>query len=305
MSNKLIEYFNPSRQNILTKKLRTINSLQEVADIIHDELAFYADIEGDYINSLTPSQAKTALALLAILRESHDTLGDTITFKTYYPDEKQSSKRSSESVSTQNTVVITTVGAGVGGGFGSFGGPIGGFIGAVIGSSVGKFISDFFQEESKSSKTKQQRNQIKLELDIDRLISELAKLFKKIDDLVLKKEPISQAKLEEKPPQLSDFSEIIEFLQKLVGQRYCGLSKDLDFAIQQELPSLLEVYGLQIHEFSSEDANLEKLSPEIYRMYDLQSSDKFVKPFVEAPAILKEGQLFLRGKMYLPNVANQ
>lgn len=304
MSDKLIESFNYNRQDALKKKLTEVNSLQEVADIIQNELAFYGDIGGDYINSLTPSQAKTALALLAILRESHDTLGDSVRFKTYHPHEKPSSQHSSELVAIQNTVVIT-IGAGMGAGMGFLGGPLGVICGAAIGSGIAKFVSDSFQEKSPSAKNKQQRNQVKLELDIDKLISELVNLLKKIDKLVLQEEPVSQPKPEEKKSQLTDFPEIIAFIQKLAGQRYSGLSKDLDFAMQEELPSLLEVYSLQIDEFSLEDFNLEKLNPEIYRMYDLKTSDKFVKPFIEAPAILKEGQLFLRGKMYLPNVANQ
>ncbi len=304
MSDKLIESFNYNRQDALKKKLTEVNSLQEVADIIQNELAFYGDIGGDYINSLTPSQAKTALALLAILRESHDTLGDSVRFKTYHPHEKPSSQHSSELVAIQNTVVIT-IGAGMGAGMGFLGGPLGVICGAAIGSGIAKFVSDSFQEKSSSAKNKQQRNQVKLELDIDKLISELVNLLKKIDKLVLQEEPVSQPKPEEKKSQLTDFPEIIAFIQKLAGQRYSGLSKDLDFAMQEELPSLLEVYSLQIDEFSLEDFNLEKLNPEIYRMYDLKTSDKFVKPFIEAPAILKEGQLFLRGKMYLPNVANQ
>ena len=304
MSDKLIESFNYERQDTLKKKLTEVNSLQEVADIIQNELAFYGDIGGDYINSLTPSQAKTALALLAILRESHDTLGDSVRFKTYHPHEKPSSQHSSELVAIQNTVVIT-IGAGMGAGMGFLGGPLGVICGAAIGSGIAKFVSDSFQENSSPAKNKQQRNQVKLELDIDKLISELVNLLKKIDKLVLQEEPVSQPKPEEKKSQLTDFPEIIAFIQKLAGQRYSGLSKDLDFAMQEELPSLLEVYSLQIDEFSLEDFNLEKLNPEIYRMYDLKTSDKFVKPFIEAPAILKEGQLFLRGKMYLPNVANQ
>jgi hypothetical protein len=242
MSDKLIESFNYERQDTLKKKLTEVNSLQEVADIIQNELAFYGDIGGDYINSLTPSQAKTALALLAILRESHDTLGDSVRFKTYHPHEKPSSQHSSELVAIQNTVVIT-IGAGMGAGMGFLGGPLGVICGAAIGSGIAKFVSDSFQEKSSSAKNKQQRNQVKLELDIDKLISELVNLLKKIDKLVLQEEPVSQPKPEEKKSQLTDFPEIIAFIQKLAGQRYSGLSKDLDFAMQEELPSLLEVYS--------------------------------------------------------------
>lgn len=301
MSDKLIESFNYNRQDALKKKLTAINSLQEVADIIQNELAFYGDIGGDYINSLTPSQAKTALALLAILRESHDTLGDSVRFKTYHPHEKPSSQHSSELVAIQNTVVIT-IGAGMGAGMGFLGGPLGVICGAAIGSGIAKFVSDSFQEKSPSAKNKQQRNQVKLELDIDKLISELVNLLKKIDKLVLQEEPVSQPKPEEKKSQLTDFPEIIAFIQKLAGQRYSGLSDDLDFAMQEELPSLLRRYGIEIDELSSEKlSNLENLSRELYHSYNIETSSKLSEPILETPAIFKDEQIFLKGKIRIPS----
>ena len=300
MSDKLIESFNYERQDTLKKKLTEVNSLQEVADIIQNELAFYGDIGGDYINSLTPSQAKTALALLAILRDSHDTLGDSVRLDTCHLHDEQSSKHSSESAALQNTVVIT-VAAGVGAGFGSFGGPIGGFLGAVVASASAKLINDSFQGNSKHSKAKQQqKNQFQLE--IDKLISELINLFKKIDQLVLDKESVSQPKLEEKKPQLTDFAEFIGFIQKLAGQRYSGLSDDLDFAMQEELPSLLRRYGIEIDELSSEKlSNLENLSRELYHSYNIETSSKLSEPILETPAIFKDEQIFLKGKIRIPS----
>jgi CHAD domain-containing protein len=71
MSKTLVEYFNQNRRDAFQANLQQVKSLQEIADTIHDELASYADIEGNYIQSLTPSEAKTALALLSILRESN------------------------------------------------------------------------------------------------------------------------------------------------------------------------------------------------------------------------------------------
>lgn len=300
MSDKLIESFNYERQDTLKKKLTEVNSLQEVADIIQNELAFYGDIGGDYINSLTPSQAKTALALLAILRDSHDTLGDSVRLDNCHLHDEQSSKHSSESAALQNTVVIT-VAAGVGAGFGSFGGPIGGFLGAVVASASAKLINDSFQGNSKHSKAKQQqKNQFQLE--IDKLISELINLFKKIDQLVLDKESVSQPKLEEKKPQLTDFAEFIGFIQKLAGQRYSGLSDDLDFAMQEELPSLLRRYGIEIDELSSEKlSNLENLSRELYHSYNIETSSKLSEPILETPAIFKDEQIFLKGKIRIPS----
>ena len=304
MSDKLIESFNYNRQDALKKKLTDVNSLQEVADILREELTFYADIEGDYINSLTPSQVKTALALLAILRDSHDTLGDSVRLNTYHLHDEQSSKHSSKSADLQNTVVIT-VAAGVGAGFGSFGGPIGGFLGAVVASASAKLINDSFQGNSKHSKAKQQQKnqlEIEIEIEIDKLISELINLFKKIDQLVLDKESVSQQKLEEKKPQLTDFAEFIGFIQKLAGQRYSGLSDDLDFAMQEELPSLLRRYGIEIDELSSEKlSNLENLSRELYHSYNIETSSKLSEPILETPAIFKDEQIFLKGKILIPS----
>ena len=61
MSKTLVEYFNQNRRDAFKANLQKVKSLEEIADAIHDELASYADIEGSYIQSLTPSEATAVL----------------------------------------------------------------------------------------------------------------------------------------------------------------------------------------------------------------------------------------------------
>ncbi|MDJ0592395.1 MAG: hypothetical protein QNJ72_20780 [Pleurocapsa sp. MO_226.B13] len=301
MSNQLVEYFNNSRKDTFKQELRRAKSLQEIADIIDNELASYADIEGDYIQSLTPSEAKTALALLAMLRESNDAFGDSVVYRQEQPNKEIYPKYSSPQLVAEDTIIVT-IGAGLGAGLGSFGGPIGGILGAIFGSNFAKSISDKQKQESALVNAKKHQNEIKLELNVGKLISALMNLLSKVDKLVLEKNPNPQSLIEEHKPQLSDFPEIIEFIQKLTGQRYLGLNNFLDFALHEELPPLLRMYGLQVHELSAEDiSNVENLSEEIYQMYDIDRSNKFTEPFVEAPAILRESKVFLRGRIYFPD----
>ena len=302
MPSQLVEYFNDNRKDAFKEELRGAKSLQEIADIIDSELALYADIEGDYIQSLTPpSEIKTALALLAILRESNDAFGDSVVYRQEQPKKETYHKHSSQPLVAEDTIIIT-VGAGLGAGVGSLGGPMGGILGAVIGSNLAKSFSDKQKQESALVNTKKHQNEIKLELNVEKLIAALVNLLSKVDKLVLEKNPIPQSSVEEHKSQLSDFPEIIEFIQKLAGQRYSRLSDDLDFAIQEELPSLLRAYGIQIDELLPEKlSNLEKSSRELYHSYNIEISNKLSEPIVETPAIFKDEQIFRKGKIRIPS----
>jgi hypothetical protein len=202
MSKTLVEYFNQNRRDAFQANLQQVKSLQEIADTIHDELASYADIEGNYIQSLTPSEAKTALALLSILRESNDAIGDaSVAFKQESPEKESSPQLSPQSSVTQDTIVImvsggfgtllgggfgTLLGGGfgtlLGGGFGTLlGGPMGAILGAGIGSGFGKIFTDFMiKEKSDRGKSQKEQDDIQLSLDVNKLISELVKLLGKL-----------------------------------------------------------------------------------------------------------------------------
>ena len=304
MSKTLVEYFNQNRRDAFQANLQQVKSLQEIADTIHDELASYADIEGSYIQSLTPSEAKTALALLSILRESNDAIGDASVAFEKESSEKESShqhQQSPQSLVTQDTIVIT-ISAGVGTSIGLFGGPILAILGAGIGSSFGKMLTDKMKEKSDRGKTTREQGDIQLiNLDVNKLMSELVKLLGKLDNLIVDKHKSSEPLTLENRTELSDFPEIIEFIQKLAGQRYSGLSKDLDFAMQDELPSLLRMYGFQIDELPPEQlSNLETISRELYHSYNIETSRNVSDPVVDAPAILKDDQIFLKGKIRIP-----
>jgi hypothetical protein len=301
MSKTLVEYFNQNRRDTFKAKLQKVKNLQEIADTIHDELASYADIEGSYIQSLTPSEAKTALALLSILRESNDAMGDaSVAFKQESPKKESSPQQSPQSLVTQDTIVIT-ISAGVGTSIGLFGGPLGAIFGAAMGSGCGKILTDLIKEKSDRGRNPKKQNDIQLNLDVNKLMSELVKLLGKLDNLIVDKHKSSEPLPLENKTELSDFPEIIEFIQKLAGQRYSGLSKDLDFAMQDELPSLLRVYGLQIDELPPEQlSNLETISRELYHSYNIETSRNLSDPVVDTPAILKDDQILLKGKIRIP-----
>ena len=186
MSKTLVEYFNQNRRDAFQANLQQVKSLQEIADTIHDELASYADIEGNYIQSLTPSEAKTALALLSILRESNDAIGDaSVAFKQESPEKESSPQLSPQSSVTQDTIVIMVSGGFgtlLGGGFGTLlGGPMGAILGAGIGSGFGKIFTDFMiKEKSDRGKSQKEQDDIQLSLDVNKLISELVKLLGKL-----------------------------------------------------------------------------------------------------------------------------
>ena len=168
MSKTLVEYFNQNRRDTFKAKLQRVKSLQEIADAIHDELASYADIEGSYIQRLTPSEAKTALALLSILGESNDAIGNaSVAFKQESPEKESSPQQSPQSLVTQDIIVIMVSGS-LGGGLGTLlGGPILAILCAGIGSGFGKIVTDKIKEKSDLGKKLIAQDDIPLNLDVN------------------------------------------------------------------------------------------------------------------------------------------
>jgi hypothetical protein len=61
------------------------------------------------------------------------------------------------------------------------------------------------------------------------------------------------------------------------------------------------MYGLQIDELPPEQlSNLETISRELYHSYNIETSGKVKVPVVDTPAILKDDQIFLKGKIRIP-----
>ncbi|MEH1773414.1 hypothetical protein [Nostoc sp.] len=294
MSKLLTENFTEDRQDALKKKLVTARSFSDLADILHRELAFYADIEGDYINSLTPSQAKVALALLAILRESHDTLGDTtVAFKNSYPQNKSFSKTGS-----QSDTIATTIGAGLGAFLGVLESPIAAIIGAAIGSSAAKMIYDSIQEKSVSTKKTQHFNPINLQFNTDILLSKIVNLFKRIDKLVIGKELIIQSITEKNTPELDEeYKDILEFLQELMGEAIVEdsnlLTPQMQKLIKGRIPTLLMHHNIEILIYPTNTKHLDNIDD--YFDFEQSLELDFHESVTLKPALVKNKNIVLKG----------
>lgn len=294
MSKFLTENFTEDRQYTLKEELVKATTLSELADILHRELAFYADIKGNYINSLTPSQAKVALALLAILRESHDTLGDTtVAFRNSYPQNRSSFKRGSQLGTIQNTVV-TTIGAGVGAFLGVIESPIAAIIGAAIGSSTAKLIYDLIQENSGSSEKTQQPSPISLELNTNAILLKIVSLFKRIDKLVLEQESIP----EKNTPQLDEeYKDILEFLQELMGEAIAKESLLLLPRMQKimkgRIPTILRHHNIEILIYQGNTKEFDNFDD--YFEFEQSLEPDFHESITLKPAFIKNKSVVLKG----------
>lgn len=263
MSNKLSECFNENRQNQIKKKLEKAKEPQEIVDILYDELSFNSDIDGEYINKLTPNQTKKALAILSLLRDSNKLVGKTI------------HGRSNSALKGRNS-----------GGICSF-----------FSDICNKFSKQSIQSDSNEPLTNESGFKLQ-QSDIDGLISELSKLFNRIDKLVLADDQVTKT-VEKTEPQLSDFPDIIGFIQQLLGETEQELPDNMDFALNEELPSLFQRYGLKIHRFPHKLTESD-LSSEVYDMYEIRKSRRVETIKVVYPAVLKESSVFLQGKLVVP-----
>jgi hypothetical protein len=306
MTKKLVEAFDENRRQKIKEELRNAQSLPDIKSIIHKELLHYSTLGGEYLRSLTESEAKTALAVLSILRESNDFLTPVLEYSRS-PVEKAYIKEFNELFPKQDTILIT-IGAGLGAALGlnigmgilPFLDPLGAVVmGAVVGSGSAKVLSEAIKQRSFST---QSEEKFQIRFNIENLILELEKLFERIDKLVLNQKSFpSQPKIIEKNTKLSNFPELLKFIQKIVGSSFKGTSDALDYALDEELIPILEIYGFQVHNLSIPDLeNLDSLPSDVYQMYEVIPTNRVTQPSIVIPAILEEEKVVLRGKVYFP-----
>lgn len=294
---KIIDEFDDEKQNIFLNKLKSAECLKDVYSSIYELLEFYTNINGDYISSLTSTEAKRALSVLSILKEFNEVFNDSLPCQQSESEKLPIDEENLKALFNKNVFIIlvaillTAV-------LGLVAGNIGLIIGLLAIGCYIKIVMDWLENRLVLTLTIKHQQKSKLIINTDNIITKIFQIFQKIDNFVLQNST-TQNVTKKYEPHLADFPEILEFIQHLSGHTYMGMSPILDFKLSQELPALLARHGIEVHKLLPETLN-ENLNTDIYTMYDIQSIQGCTQPFVEYPALMKQGNLFRRGKICLP-----
>ena len=287
------------------KRVESATTISELSEIVQDRLTQLGDIDGEYIGSLTQSQARIALSMLEAFRLSFSMLAKNQTQVNVSPEV---TPEPHESIDDEQNKLFDGVWGGLAGG--ALGGTIaGGIFGGSLGAVLGAFVSTVFMKSRQLNNPSPENQphefqakpveteQAVTHVDKEELLVYLEQTLDVIDQTVAEYGRLSEPVIQE--PKLEDHPEVLEFLQNFIGEteKFETQLPEIFRLRQQELSSILRKYGI------SHQAYQDKASDEVYELFDFEPSiDTNLQNHVMVkPAFLKGDRILLRGRVIEPN----
>ena len=296
----LVEHYKENQPDF-QRKLQSAESITEISRVVQDELRQLADINGEYIGSLTKPEARVALSMLEAFRLSFRMLTkeqpQPINSTNYKID---TSEQSNDDLT--NSILGGFAGGALGGAVagGVIGGTVGGVLGA-FGATVALKTIHLVKapQESKGAYASidTQMHETGVTLDKKELLGYLERTFKVIDQTVAEYSRLSEPV--ESKPKLEDHPEVLEFMQNLMGEALT-LETQLPPILQsrmQELSSILRKYGIRSEIYH--DNACEK----VRELFEFEPSvdPNLQKHAMVKPALTKGDEVLLRGRVIEPS----
>ena len=304
----LVEYYRQNQPE-LQKKLQSADTITKISEIVQNELKLLADIDGEYIGSLTKPQARVALSMLEAFRLSFNMLA---TVQTHATDSTQHITDTSGHVDDSlATSIDGALGGLVGGAVGGAmigavtGGAIGAGLGAIVAIGASKamhLVKPSSENRSVKSPTRSlEINTTDIAIDTTDLLAYLEQTFNVIDYTVAEYSHLSEPV--ESKPKLEDHPEVLEFMQNLMGETLT-LETQLPPIFQsriKELSSILRKYGIRSQNYQDNVPNTVK------ELFDFEPSlDPNLQNYVTAkPALIKGDEILLRGRVIEPSSSKE
>lgn len=303
----LVDTYEESKGDLRKRLGSVLNDPREVVKILQSKIIEFLHIDGEYVGNLNPSQTRIASALLMSLSISLNTL---LTIEqVHFPDlEKSPYSESNMQLSNAAKIaaplsggVLTAVGTTFLLGSYQFVLPLA--LIAMFGTALGGFVVEKFLVSSEKEQIETDpiaHNYLKV--DIDKLLIEFEKQLRDIDRYVAIIYDSQKPQKEVSKPHLTDFSDILEFFQKFIGDANSEKDKLPEFTKCRfsELESLLRQYGIETKFYSNDIRFSSEI--DIDDVFDFEKSviSKIEEPVTQYPAFLQEGKVIIRGRVLQP-----
>jgi hypothetical protein len=314
---------NPS----LKSQLEAANTPETVAKIVQDEINKLSDINSDYIQSLTPPQARLAKAMLQSLNQYTNIL-TSVKIQDLNPEIPETAKNqleinelTSKVISPINKVIetqkniyaLTTANyykqaflqqaqqsrvffsSLVAGGLAGIleGGIFWGLLGTIIGGITGGVFSKIAQEKQLSKKSEIPKYQVKTSINIEKLLEHIYQALQSIDLTIT-----AYGGKEDKAPKsgLENNLDLLEYLQDLLAD---ALDEKTQLPISvrrriEQATTILRRYGIEARVYQpSQEQDL--------MFYFEPSIDPEIKSYTTIKhALMKGDQIILPGYVVEP-----
>ncbi|MDE6396956.1 MAG: hypothetical protein K2K84_06775 [Muribaculaceae bacterium] len=291
--------------------LRLPKDSEKVQHIITDYLNKVCDEENEYCQNLTQSEDYILQAALSMLNAQRDLV---VAFDATKIEIK-------ETIISQNSDIYTTkqknnsfpdstsatgflIGAGGGALIGKL---IFGGWGAVFGALAGTAVAIYISSQTKSAKTGIHGQLSKPEviindipLNVEALLSVIGQICGSLDNLIETfraqiRRVVNKYESQEKPTIEREYRILLEGIQSLIGYKRGHSPEEEKYLSRlqtriEDLAELLDNYDLEAVDYSPEGAD----------WFETIESKNTTEPKMVNPAIIKNGQLILKGKIFIP-----
>lgn len=311
----LSELFAKDKHSLL-KQMEMQAAFGGVIGVVNSYLASITDLQGSYISALTRAQARIALSIIRTQQEQFRQLADQIDCLTRILSE-QTDRLNSSHPQTKNSYPIpdsnTLAGIGASTVVAAFlpnpllAIPIASLVGILATTLSSTKRSPASPPHDENSLSATQRGHLQLECNA--FLSYIEQLFQTVDEVLDEHNRLVEASRPQPiVPKLEDHARILEFLQDLLGwyQRNKDklpnvIANSLEVRFEEQLPDLFSEYKIQVCSFPAEGVG-NKL--DFFEFEDEVGEPRLTMPVMIRPALLKEGEVLLRGRVIEPRSAN-
>lgn len=310
MAKELLKNLFESKQDYLRNSLQDLELPKDALKIeraVSEYLNKLFDENGEFRMQLTQSEDYILQSALSLLNAQQAILSEVSMVKEQKAEPKQHTinKNAIQSNGLSKEAVPYSIGASAAGGV--IGGVVIGTWGAVFGSIAGTALALYFAAnkekqitKSKLQTVKQATSQPNQKLDVEKFIRIVAGVCESIDNLIETfraqiNRVIDKYEQRPKPTLETNFKSILEGIQSLIGYKLTHDASEEKYVVKlqqriEDLTELLDNYDLEIVEYKGDNVNL----------FEEISSPTAQHPKMVVPAIVKGGNVVLRGKVFIP-----
>ena len=309
MDTKCLKELFESRKNELALQLEGLSlpkDSKKIQSVVSSYLNTLFDSNGEFRQSLTLSEDYILQAAMSLLNAQQSIVREIADCSEKVESQKESVKIKTKDVYNSNIAIkkeqlpFVIGGTAVGGTAGALLlGSWGAVFGAIAGTALVLYYSTIQQQSTKSTPIqKAKRENVPQKINVESFLNIVGSICDSIDSLILTfSSQIDRVVLkyenQEKPVLEKEYGALLDSVQSLLGVFLSKSEpekkqKKIDSRIEQ-LGESLENYGLEVVSFSEETKSY----------FDEQISEKVLVPTMVLPAIVKNGVVVRKGKVFV------
>lgn len=309
MALKSITSIFESNQSVLKERLQGFklpSDSSKIQTIINDYLNEMFDDEGDFRQSLTQSEDYILQAALSLLN-AQQSITKEVTPNISFQQPLNQPQPQIRSGLKKEQYPFALVGTAVGGGLcGALMGTWASVFGAVAGTAVVLYYASTLSHPSsqKMTSTIEKPKLIQPQLNVELLLSIVRNICESVDSLIETfraqiNRVVNKYENQEKPTLEKEYRFLLESVQSLIGYKRAHNEEEKFLQkIQERIEDMAEIldnYNLSVVDYTEENMN----------WFDIIESHNTTKITQILPAIVKEGHVIIKGRIFIPNTEKQ